>query len=292
MTVSELHAVATTGYAGISGGIMAASIRIGIDPSYLITACAMSAPAALAVSKILYPETEKTQSDYDTSAKVNPKRYHNVINAIAAGGLSAVPTVVNLLMSFIAALGIMESINAILSWVGGMVGYPSLNFGSISAWFFMPMTYLMGVEWDDCFLAAEMIGVKIVTNTLIGFKNLLVLADNRKLGVGPSLSRRSELITTYAMCGFSNVVSIGTTLGTLSSLAPSRAEELSSIAIRALIAGNAANFMTACIAGILYDDDIDGLMSNFDAMLNATNSSIPTNSSFGDLLSWNTTDAL
>nr|XP_006814106.1 PREDICTED: solute carrier family 28 member 3-like [Saccoglossus kowalevskii] len=137
-----------------------------------------------------------------------------------------------------------------------MVGYPELSFEVICSWVFMPVAFLMGVDWEDCAIVAELIGMKIVTSVLVSYDKLAVIVANRELGLTPTISPRSELIATYALCGFSHLAGIGMTLGTLVGLCPERKRDINAIVVRAMIAGNCANFMTACIAGILYQENM------------------------------------
>ncbi|XP_070576275.1 solute carrier family 28 member 3-like [Ptychodera flava] len=174
--------------------------------------------------------------------------------------MAAVPVVVNTGVNFLVFMAFLEFLNAFLTWAGGMVGYPELSFELICSWVFMPIAYLMGVEWNDCFIVAELIGIKIATSVLVSFDKLAVILENRQLGLEPSISPRSELIATYALCGFSHVAGIGMTMGLLVGLAPRRTKDINAVAVRAMIAGNAANFLTAAIAGILYEgDDFSGI---------------------------------
>ncbi|XP_077982817.1 solute carrier family 28 member 3-like [Glandiceps talaboti] len=281
MTVSEIHAISTGGYATIAGSIMGAAIAFGISPSYLITASVMSAPAALAVSKLFYPETEKSPTANIQSIKnIAITKYQNIIDALAGGAMAAVPIVVNVAANFIAFLAILEFLNATLSWAGGMVGHPELSFELICAWVFMPVAYLMGVAWEDCFVVGELIGMKIVTSVTVSYQKLAVVLANRDLGLEPTISARSEVIVTYALCGFSHLAGIGMTLGALLGIAPERKKDINAVVVRAMLAGNAANFMTACIAGILYEgtevvDMMNSTLTN-DTMLNITEAIVNT----------------
>ncbi|XP_070574763.1 solute carrier family 28 member 3-like [Ptychodera flava] len=151
MTVSELHAVATAGYTTIAGSIFGAAISFGISPSHVITASVMSAPAALAVSKLFYPETEKEPSSRRyKSLKINLPKYQNAIEALAQGAMKCVPVVVNVCVNFIVILAVLAFLNACLSWAGSMVGHPEFSFELICSWVFMPVAYLMGVDGKDC----------------------------------------------------------------------------------------------------------------------------------------------
>ncbi|XP_070574771.1 solute carrier family 28 member 3-like isoform X2 [Ptychodera flava] len=128
LSMSELHAVATAGYSTIAGSVLASGIAFGINPSYMITASVMSAPAALAISKIFYPEVEKSPAKSRKTAKPRLPEYQNAIDAIAGGAMAAVPIAVNIGGTFIVFLALLEFLNAFLSWAGGMVGYPALSF--------------------------------------------------------------------------------------------------------------------------------------------------------------------
>ncbi|XP_077863743.1 solute carrier family 28 member 3-like [Saccoglossus kowalevskii] len=269
MTLSELHAVATGGYATVSGSVMGAAIAFGISPSYLITASAMSAPASLAISKLFYPETEKSPSD-KKSIQISIPKHQNVLDAISSGGLAAVPLCVSVATNFIVFLAILAFLNAFLSWAGGMIGYPELSFEVICSWMFMPVAFLMGVDWEDCAIVAELIGMKIVTSVLVSYDKLSLIVANRELGLTPTISPRSELIATYALCGFSHLAGIGMTLGTLVGLCPERKRDINAIVVRAMIAGNCANFMTACIAGILYQEKMAIIPVIANIIFNAT----------------------
>ncbi|XP_077863744.1 solute carrier family 28 member 3-like [Saccoglossus kowalevskii] len=270
MSVSEIHAVATGGYATISGSVMGAAIAFGLSPSYLITASVMSAPASLAISKLFYPETEKSPSD-NISIQTSIPKHQNVLDAISSGGLAAVTLLVNIACNFIVFLAILAFLNAVLSWAGGMVGYPELSYEVICSWVFIPLAFVMGVDWEDCAIVAELIGIKIFTSVLVSYDKLSVIVANRDLGLTPTISPRSELIATYAMCGHSHLAGIGIALGTLISICPERKNDINAIVVRALIAGNCANFMTACIAGILYQENMDIIPVIVNITLNATN---------------------
>ncbi|XP_070576304.1 solute carrier family 28 member 3-like [Ptychodera flava] len=265
MSVSELHAVATAGYTTVSGSILGAGVSLGINASYMITASVMSAPAALAVSKIFYPEVEKSPSSTTSNtAKISLPKYSNVIDATVGGAMAAVPVAVYMGGTFLVVLALLDFMNAFLSWTGGMVGYPALSFEIICAWGFMPIAYLMGVDWEDCFVVGELIGMKIVTSVLVSYKKLAVILNNRKLGLEPTISPRSEVIVTYALSGFSHIAGIGMTMAAMIAIAPERSKDISAVVVRAMIAGNAANFLTASIAGILYEGE------DMPAMVNST----------------------
>ena len=117
----------------------------------------------------------------------------------------------------------------------------------ISGYAFMPLAFIMGVDWDECHMVGKLIGIKTVANEFIAYRQLGLLVEAQEI------SPRASLIATYALCGYSNPGSIGVQLATIGSLCPSRRDEVSSIIFRAFVAGSVACFLTACIAGALVE---------------------------------------
>ncbi|PIK55340.1 putative solute carrier family 28 member 3 isoform X3 [Apostichopus japonicus] len=258
MTKSELHAVMTGGFATIAGSVLGAYISFGISPSHLLSASVMSAPAALAISKLFYPETKKSKTKNIEDIELPKGEHRNVIEAASYGAYTAVPLALNIAGNLIAFLALLALLNGILGYLGGLAGVPELSFEFICSYVFMPIAFMMGVEPKDCRIVAELVGAKTFINEFYAYEKLSEYIENRVSGTGPQLSIRSEVIATYALCGFANIGSIGIQLGGLIPLAPTRKGDLADIAIRALIAGSVACFMTACVAGVLYDE------SNYD----------------------------
>jgi len=254
MTKSELHAVMTGGFATIAGSVLAAYISFGISASHLLSASVMSAPAALAYAKLFYPETKKSRTTADNLAF--PKSEDaNVLDAAANGASQSVFLVGNIAGSLIAFLAFVAFLNGLLGWFGGLVGAPFLSFEFLLGWVFYPLAFIMGVPCgrqsdqeaeDECQLVATLIGLKTIVNEFAAYDRLSVFRSR--------LSQRSVAIATYALCGFSNPASIGVQIAALSYMAPSRRGHISQVAIRAFIAGSAACFLTACIAGTLIKD--------------------------------------
>jgi nucleoside transporter len=214
----------------------------------------MSAPAALAVSKLLYPETEKSVTADAQNITIATGPEQNVVEAAATGASSAVGLVGNIAAMLIAFLSLIAVLDAMLGWLGGMVGLPTLSFELICSYILMPAAWLMGVDAADCRAVASLLGEKTFINEFVAYLSLSSLIANRATGEGETISMRSEIIATYALCGFSNVGSIGIQLGGLIPLAPSRAADIAALGVRAMLAGTVACFMTACVAGILFDE--------------------------------------
>ena len=246
LTKSELHSVMTGGFATIAGGVMAAYIAFGIPAEHLLSASVMSAPAALAVSKLFYPETEKplTKGKIETQLQSN---YVNGIDAIATGTIEGLKLALNVGAMLIAFLGLLALVNSLLAFLGNHIGIPSLSLELIFSYLMFPLAWLMGIPLGDCQNIAMLLGKKLIFNEFIAYLDLKELIS----GDSPTISERAKIIATYALCGFSNLGSVGIQIGGISAIAPSRQPDLAQLSFRALVSGSIACFMTACVAGIL-----------------------------------------
>uniref|UniRef100_A0A3Q4H6L5 Sodium/nucleoside cotransporter n=1 Tax=Neolamprologus brichardi TaxID=32507 RepID=A0A3Q4H6L5_NEOBR len=254
LTLSEIHAVMTGGFASISGTILGAFISFGVDATHLLTATVMSAPASLAIAKMFWPETTVSRSN--RPVKMDKGWVRNLLEAASLGASRAIALVASVLANIIAFMALLAFFDAVLSWLGGMFDYPQLSFSLICSYVFMPLSFMMGVSFEDSFIVAELMGIKTFLNEFVAYQKLSELINRRKAG-GPEyvnnvkqyISVHSEAIATYALCGFSNFASLGMSIGALSAMAPDRRSDISSCGLRALIAGSISCFMTACIAG-------------------------------------------
>lgn len=272
VTMSELHAIMTGGFATIAGSVLAAYIEYGVSASHLLSASVMSAPAALAISKLMYPETEIPETLDDENIELPKGNERNIIEAAAKGASTAIALVANIAANLIAFLAFLAFFNGVLSWLGSMVGKPELSFEYICSYVLRPVAFIMGVPWEDSDVVAELLGIKTFLNEFVAYTRLAGFIDNRKKMNGlRTISIRSEIIATYALCGFSNFSSIGIQIGGLAPLAPSRRQDLATVALRALVAGTVACLMTACVAGVLYDESLyEGVVQIATAAPNAT----------------------
>ena len=248
LTKSEIHAVMTGGFATIAGTVLAAYISFGVSSAHLVSASVMSAPAALAFSKLFYPETEVSKTKSENIVIEAPKEA-NVLDAATQGASSAGILVVNITAIVVAFIAFMAFLNSVVAFLGDQVGISGLSFDIILGKIFIPLTFCMGVEWEDCEKVSRLLGLKTVLNEFIAYRELGKLID------AGELSQRSTVIATYALCGFANPGSIGVQLATLSSMAPGRKSDFADVAFRAFISGSMACFLTACIAGALYDEN-------------------------------------
>ncbi|KAM5328933.1 solute carrier family 28 member 3 isoform 2-T2 [Glossophaga mutica] len=282
ITKSELHAIMTAGFATIAGSVLGAYISFGVSSTHLLTASVMSAPASLAVAKLFWPETETPKVTLKNAMKMENSDSRNLLEAATQGASSSISLVANIAVNLIAFIALLSFVNSALSWFGNMLDYPQLSFELICSYIFMPLSFMMGVDWQDSFIVAKLLGYKTFFNEFVAYEHLSKMINLRKEagpkfvnGVQQYMSIRSETIATYALCGFANISSLGIVVGALSSMAPSRKRDITSGAVRALISGTIACFLTACIAGILSDTPVD--VNCHHILENVFNSSLPRN---------------
>ncbi|NWI52521.1 S28A1 protein, partial [Calyptomena viridis] len=259
MTLSEVHAVITGGFSTIAGSVMGAYISFGIDASSLIAASVMAAPCALAMSKLVYPEVEESKFKGKIKIQIDSGQEQNILEAASNGAAASVGLVANIAASLIAFLAVLEFINSALQWFGSMVDIEGLTFQVICSYILMPVAFLMGADWADSPVVAELLGIKIFLNEFVAYQQLATYKKNRLAGLEEWdgnqkqwISERAESITTFALCGFANFGSIGIVLGSLGSIAPHRKGEFASIVLRALLTGILVTMLNACLAGLLY----------------------------------------
>jgi CNT family concentrative nucleoside transporter len=252
MTRSELMCVMTSGMAHISGGIMAAYIAFGIEAKHLLAAVIMTAPGTILLAKMFVPETGTPETAGTVTLDI-PRTDANLVGAAARGtgeGLSLALNVAAMLISFLALVALA---NALLGGLGNGITWLLARLGSaaevhlsletILGYAFQPLALAMGVPFRDSAVVGELLGTRMVLNEFIAYSKLGPLKE--------TLDPRSFTIATYALCGFANFGSIGIQIGGIGALAPERKNDLARLGLRALVAGTFANFMTACIAGML-----------------------------------------
>ena len=245
LTESELFTIMTSGMAHVSGSVMAAYVMVAhVSITHLLTAVIMTAPATIMLSKIFVPETGKPATAGKVEIKVE-KTAVNVIDAAAQGAHDGLFLALNVGGMLIAFLALIAMINGILGWVHTlplMVWLP----GSLQGIFgvvFAPVAWIMGVASKDCAAIGNLLGTRLVTNEFVAFVDLGKIKD--------TLDPKSFIIATYALCGFANFSSIAIQIGGIGGLAPSRKSDLARLGLRAVAAGTLANFMSACIAGMI-----------------------------------------
>lgn len=254
MTNSELLASMVGSMACIAGGVMAVYISLGVPAEYLLAASIMAAPGALVISKIVYPETEESETKGKVSIEIK-KTHSNLVDAIshgAADGLKIGLNVIAMLVGFIAIIALLDYV---LGYIGSSLGNMgiSLSFVNIDintlslkqvlGTIFSVFAYAMGIPAKDIQIAGSLMGTKMVINEFVAYLDLAQIKD--------TLDPKTLLITSFALCGFANFSSIGIQVGGIGKLAPTRRSDLAKLGMRALICGTLASYLSATIAGIL-----------------------------------------
>ncbi len=245
MTQSELFTVMTSGMAHVSGAVMAAYVMVAkVEIRHLLTAVIMTAPATIMLAKIMMPETEQPETAGKVDVHVE-KPGVNLIDAAARGAGDGLHLALNIGAMLIAFIALIAMVNGFLGWAHTLpaMGWLPPTLESLFGILFSPVAWILGVSWKDAAAVGNLLGTRLVMNEFVAFMQL-----------GPmkaQLDPRSFTIATYALCGFANLSSIAIQIGGIGALAPSRKSDLARLGLRAVAAGTMANFMSACIAGML-----------------------------------------
>ena len=268
MTKSELLTVMVGGFATIAGGVLAGYIAMGVPAGHLVAASVMSAPAALVIGKIIFPEKEHSQTAGDLELP-DIQVGSNAIEAASNGITDGLKLAVNVGAMLIGFIALIAVIDVLLNWLDSIIDGSLLNGlyvaydssglspvkgefagyfpGSLRTFFgtiLSPLAYLMGVPWNDAAQVGNLLGIKLSLNEFVAFGTL---GDYIDKGL---ISERAIIISTYALCGFANFSSIGIQIGGISAIAPSRKSDLAKVGLKAMFGGAIASWLTATIAGI------------------------------------------
>ncbi|HYK18164.1 MAG TPA: nucleoside transporter C-terminal domain-containing protein [Bryobacteraceae bacterium] len=236
LTESELFTIMTSGMAHVSGAVMAAYVLMAhVEIRHLLTAVIMTAPATIMLAKILMPEVDKPATAGGVRVQVERPGI-NVIDAAARGAGDGLQLALNIAAMLIAFIALIALCNGILSAF-------HITLQQIFGYVFSPVAWLLGVKFHDCQSVGNLLGTRLVLNEFIAFQQLGPMKD--------ALDPRSFTIATYALCGFANFSSIAIQIGGIGALAPTRKSDLARLGLKAVAAGTMANFMSACIAGML-----------------------------------------
>jgi len=244
MTQSELMAVMTGGFATIAGGVMAAYVSMGVSAEHLLAASVMSAPAALVMAKVVLPETEESKTAGEVKIEV-ARPWANSLDAAASGAADGLKLALNVGAMLIAFVALIAVVDWPLEVIGRWIGFDGLSLKWILGQLGRPLAWLMGVPWGETHAVGTLLGIKTAVNEFVGY------IEMEQMVAAGRLSERSQIIATYALCGFSNFSSIAIQIGGIGGMAPERKSDLARLGLRAMIAGSLACFQTATIAGIL-----------------------------------------
>jgi CNT family concentrative nucleoside transporter len=244
MTRSELHCMMLGGFATIAGSVMGVySVMLQVPAGHLLTASVMSAPAALLVSKILIPETERSETADGAAAEVERETV-NGIDAACTGAGDGMKLAINVVAMLLAFTSLVAAANWILGEMFGRVGWHvEQPIQTILGYVNAPFAWIMGVAPKDCFQVGQILGERIVLTEFVGYISL----SRSQAALDP----RSYVIAAYALCGFANFGSVAIQIGGIGSLAPSRRVDLARLGLRAMLGGLLACYMTACVVGVL-----------------------------------------
>ncbi|MEC8838823.1 MAG: nucleoside transporter C-terminal domain-containing protein [Candidatus Neomarinimicrobiota bacterium] len=241
MTKSELMAVMTGGFATVAGGVLAIYVMWLADipgiAGHLLAASVMSAPGALVVAKIIYPETESSETMGDLKINIKQKST-NAMEALGDGATSGLKLAANVAAMLVAFVSLVAMINYLL-------GFAGTSMESILGFIFKPLAWTMGVPWSEAGTLGTLMGKKIV------FTELIAYGDLKELMSTGAITDRTAIIASYALCGFANFGSIGIQLGGIGGMAPERKKDLAKLVTKAMVGGALASWLTATIAGLL-----------------------------------------
>lgn len=254
MTMSELLASMTGSMACIAGGVMAIYIGMGVPAEYLLAASIMAAPGALVISKIVWPETEESETKGEVKLEVK-KTHVNLIDAIAHGASDGMRVSINVIAMLIGLIALI----AMFDWILGHVGLVIVHFTHIKSVLgidfshlclkeilgaiFSIFAYLIGVPMAEANKVGALMGTKLVFNEFLAYMDLTALKD--------VLSHKAYVIASFALCGFANFGSIAIQVGGIGELAPNRRKDIAKLGMKALVCGTLASYLSAAIAGIL-----------------------------------------
>jgi len=256
MTRSELLASMTGSMACIAGGVMAIYISMGVPASYLLAASLMAAPGALVISKIVFPETEQSETKGVVNLDVK-KQYANIMDAISHGATDGMSISINVIAMLIGVIALVALVNALLGYFGHFLGWAgasldfigldveNLRLKDVFGVFFSLFAVVMGVTPSESFEVGSLMGTKMVINEFVAYSDLSPMIHQGLL------SAKSIVIASFALCGFANFSSIAIQLGGIGAMVPNRKADLARLGFKAMICGTMASYISASLAGIL-----------------------------------------
>lgn len=256
MTRSELLASMTGSMACIAGGVMAVYISMGVPASYLLAASLMAAPGALVISKIVYPETQESETKGRVKLEVKTE-YTNMMDAISHGATDGMKISINVIAMLIGVIALIALVDALLGYFGLFLGWTGLSLDflglnvdalrlkDVVGAFFRMFAIVMGVPPSESLQVGSLMGTKMVINEFVAYSDLSPMIEQ---GV---LSAKSIVIASFALCGFANFSSIAIQIGGIGTIAPERKADLAKLGFKAMICGTMASYVSAALAGIL-----------------------------------------
>ncbi len=256
MTMSELLASMTGSMACIAGGVMAVYISMGVPASYLLAASLMAAPGALVISKIVFPETQESETKGKVKLEVK-KEHSNIMDAISHGASDGMRISINVIAMLIGVIALVALVDALLGYFGHFLAWTGISLESIGldvdnlglkdvfGAFFSLFAIIMGVPPSESMSVGSLMGTKMVINEFVAYTDLTPMIHQG------TLSAKSIVIASFALCGFANFSSIAIQLGGIGAMIPHRKSDLARLGFKAMICGTMASYVSASLAGIL-----------------------------------------
>ena len=256
MTMSELLASMTGSMACIAGGVMAVYISMGVPASYLLAASLMAAPGALVIAKIVFPETEESETQGTVKLEVK-KEHSNIMDAISHGASDGMKISINVIAMLIGVIALIALLDALLGYFGHFLSWTGLSLNALGlnvdnlrlkdvmGSFFSLFAVVMGVPPSESLHVGSLMGTKMVINEFVAYSDLTPMIQQGLL------SAKSVVIASFALCGFANFSSIAIQLGGIGVLVPSRKADLARLGFKAMLCGTMASYISASLAGIL-----------------------------------------
>jgi CNT family concentrative nucleoside transporter len=241
MSRSELFAIMVGGLASVAGSVLAGYAGLGVRLDYLIAASFMAAPGGLLMAKIIVPEIKDVTSKNDEIVFDEDKPV-NVIDAAATGAASGLKLAAHVGAMLLAFIALIALFNVIVGGVAGLFGVEGVTIEWLLGYLFSPFALIVGVPMNEMLVAGSFIGQKIVVNEFFAYANFVQIKEN--------LSETTQVIITFALCGFANLGSIAVLLGGIGTMAPNRRHDIAKLGLRAMLAATLANLMSATIAGL------------------------------------------
>ncbi|MBA5809032.1 NupC/NupG family nucleoside CNT transporter [Morganella morganii] len=251
MTRSELFAVLCGGLASIAGTMLVSYASLGVKMEYLLAASFMAAPGGLLFAKLMIPETQQT-ADESNAKPIQENRPANIIDAAAEGAINGLNMALAVGAMLLAFVSLVALLNGLLGGVGGWFGLPDLSMELILGYLLSPLAWLMGIPWNEALTSGAIIGQKIVINEFFAYANLAEYLKGNEVvaATGLPMTERTQIILSFALCGFANFGTVAIAIGGIGSLIPNRRKEIATLGMKALVAGVLSNLMAATIAGL------------------------------------------
>lgn len=242
MTRSELFAVMTGGMASVAGSVLGGYAGLGVELKFLIAASFMAAPGSLMMAKLLVPEVESP--DAHQAIDMDQSEHSNVIDALASGAMNGMRVAVAIGTMLIAFISVIAMFNAGLGQLGLWFNFEGVTLQSLLGYLFAPVAFIIGVPANEMMQAGGFIGQKLILNEFVAFMDFVSVKEQ--------LSAHSQIIITFALCGFANIGSIAIQLGSIGVMAPQRSGDVANLGFKAVLAATLANLMSAVLAGIFF----------------------------------------